>query len=48
MNENLLGQLDLSGNTAAGDVGVFAGYYAGDEVAGYATAFEDFSVRSVE
>ena len=48
LNGNLLAELDLSGNRRAGDVGVLAGYYAGDEVAGYATVFENFTVRRVE
>ena len=48
LNENLLGELDLSSTLTAGDVGVVAGYYEGDSVAGYATAFEDFAVRRVE
>ena len=48
LNENLLGELDLSSTRTSGDVGVLAGFYERSEVAGYATAFEDFSVRSVE
>ena len=48
LNANLLGELDLSSTLTAGDVGVVVGYYEGDSVAGYATAFEDFAVRRVE
>lgn len=48
LNENLLGELDLSSTRTSGDVGVVAGFYEGSEVAGYATAFEDFAVRRVE
>ena len=48
LNDSLLGELDLSRGRRPGDVGVVAGFYEGAEVVGYATAFEDFVVRSVE
>ncbi|NPV55804.1 MAG: hypothetical protein HPY76_03900, partial [Anaerolineae bacterium] len=44
INDNLTAELDLSGRRQSGDISIATGIYTNDEVVGYATAFEDFTV----
>lgn len=41
-------ELDLSGNTESGDIAVATGFFEGNEITGQSTAYDDFSVWSLD
>ena len=41
-------ELDLSGNTASGDIAVATGFYDGSELPGYSTGYDEFRVWSLD
>ena len=47
VNGKFISELDLSSITGAGDISVITGAFAGDEVAGAVTRFEDFTALSM-
>ena len=48
VNGTLVAELDLSNGPSGGDVWVGTGIYEGDEIDGYVTEFEEFSVWSLD
>ena len=48
INSAYIDKLDLSGLTQAGRVSAIGAYYADDDIAGYSTRFEDFTIWSAD